>query len=99
MANNLLRTRNVGSPHASTSCASGSARQISRSLATESRGVAGDFFVAYFFFESDFFAVDFFAVDFFAVDFFAVDFFAVDFFADECAAMTSKLQISRGSLQ
>src|SRR4030081_213156 len=30
MANNLLRTRNVGSPHASTSCASGSARQSLR---------------------------------------------------------------------
>src|SRR5215216_1606305 len=30
MANSLLRTRKVGSPHASTSCASGRARQILR---------------------------------------------------------------------
>src|SRR5437764_1069778 len=69
MAKSLLRTRNVGSPHAWTSCASGSARQISRRRARALRA------------PGDFFATDFFAADFFAGDFFWSDFFATAVFA------------------
>src|SRR3954470_18011673 len=86
IANSLLRTRNVGSPHASTSWASGSLRQISRNRESASREPPADFTLSVAFAAVGFLAVDFLATDFLATDFLAADFFDGDFFAD-CLGM------------